>query len=307
MHLGRLFKIIFVLVFTAAKADLHAQTENRPVTKARTAFNALPRGLQRFDGVDFRIRAPINIIGSRAAKAKGQEFARVTDTQVNGRGKYIHVLHTGDHGASTNGMYIWRLVLHYADGETRRHDFAYGSHIRNYWRRENEMDRKPADADSAIVWVGTSEESDRRGSDLVVSRTTITNDRPQVDIVSADYVSLLGDSSAYVFAVSIGDSGPKAIGARKQSATAVSILPFQFRQENKAATNVVLNCRFEGDGFAVRLAPARQDARGAIEIDVPTERVSLLHYEARDGSDHVQSGQIEIAPGDTWRPHVVNF
>jgi hypothetical protein len=307
MHLGRVLNFTFILAFMVVDADLHAQTETRRVTKARTAFNALPRGLQRFDGVDFRIRAPINIIGTRAAKAKGQEFARVTDTQVSGRGKYIHVLHTGDHGASANGTYIWRLVLHYADGETRRHDFAYGTHIRNYWRRGNEMDQKPTDADSAIVWVGTSEESDRRGSDLVVSRTTLTNERPQVDVVSADYVSLLGDSSAYVFAVSISDSGPKTIGAQKQSATAVSILPFQFRDENEGTTNVVLNCRFEGDGFAVRLAPARQDARGIIEIDVPTQRVSVLHYEARDDSGRVQTGQIEIAPGDTWKPHVVQF
>ena len=217
------------------------------------------------------------------------------------------MLHTGDHGASTNGTHIWRLVLHYADGETRRHDFAYGTHIRNFWRRGNEADQTPTDADSRIVWVGTSEESDRRGADLVVSRTTVTNERPQVDVVSADYVSLLGDSSAYVFATTISDSGPKPGGAKKSPATSVSVLPFQFRAENQARTNVVLNCRFECDGFSVRLAPARPDARGIIEIDVPTKRVTVLHYEARDGSDNLQTGRIEIAPGDTWKPHVVQF
>src|SRR3954471_1427044 len=91
--------------------------------KPRTAFNALPRGTQVFDGVTFQIRAPVNLIGARAARANGREFARISNQPVSGRGKYIHVLHTGDHGTSAEGEFIWRLVLHYADGESKRFDF----------------------------------------------------------------------------------------------------------------------------------------------------------------------------------------
>jgi hypothetical protein len=277
--------------------------------KPRTAFTALPRGVPQFDGVTFRISRPVNIIGTRAAKAGGKEFARINDPTIRGRGKYIYVLHTGDHGSSPMSNYIWRLVLNYADGQRRHFDFAYGVHIRNFWRHTNVVENAPIDPDSSIVWTGTSVESDRRGADLVVSRTTLTNDRPNVDVISADFVSLLGQSSAYVFAVTLSDQGPKPIATRLPSLTNVPPLTFVFEDAaGKPRPGIILNCVFECDGFAVRLAPAPADRFGQVTVDVPTAQVSVLSYEARGRSGHVEAGRIEINPGDSgWRPHVLRF
>ena len=73
-------------------------------------------------------------------------------------------------------------------------------------------------------------------------------------------------------------------------------------------TNAVLNCIFKCDGFSVRLAPARTDDKGKVNIDVPTERVAVLRYEARHSAAGVLAGEIEVAPGDKgWRPHVLRF
>jgi hypothetical protein len=275
--------------------------------KPRTAFNALPRGTQTFDGVTFRIQGPVNIIGARAAKAGGKDFARVGMSAIRGRGKHIHVLHTGDHGSSPAGNFIWRLVLHYADGESKRFDFAYGIHIRNFWRRPHETDRIPSDPDSSIVWVGTSVESDRSGAELVVSRTTLANPRPDVEVTRADFVSLLGPSSAYVFAVTLSDDGPKPVPGEKRSAPNAPQLTFVFQDaEGRVQANTTLDCVFECSGSAVRLARAVADAAGRVVIDVPTEVVSAIRYEARHPAGRFDPGAIEVSPGDKgWRPHVV--
>src|SRR4051812_43925396 len=57
-----------------SESSLRAPSDD--VQKSRTAFDALPRGTQTFDGVTFQIRRPVNIIGTRAALANGREFGR---------------------------------------------------------------------------------------------------------------------------------------------------------------------------------------------------------------------------------------
>ncbi len=278
-------------------------------TKPRTAFTALPRGTQIFDGVTFLIQKPINIIGARAGRAKGRALARVTDSTIHGRGRHIHVLHTGDHGASPTGNYIWRLVLHYEDGESERFDFAYGVHLRNYWRRGDDGQRTPTDPDSSIAWVGTSAESDRTGAELVVSRTTLENPRPNVEVTSAEFVSLLGESSAYVLAVTVNDGGPQPV--HKERLSAPNVPPFTFQFQNAAGqpqARTALDCEFECDGFSVRLAQVQADDKGRITIDVPKEVVYAIEYQARHPDGRIASGGIQISATDkAWPLQVVRF
>jgi hypothetical protein len=79
---------------SAGPNPVSAQRPSSPVTgatdveKPRTAFNALPRGTQVFDGVTFQIRDSTNLIGARAAKAGGREFARISNQPVSGRGMF---------------------------------------------------------------------------------------------------------------------------------------------------------------------------------------------------------------------------
>jgi RNA polymerase sigma factor (sigma-70 family) len=299
-----------VTVTPQGSSSLFSDLTLRPRSnKPRTAFNALPRGNQTFDGVAFLIQRPINIIGARAAGAKGRELARVTDPSVHGRGRHIHVLHTGDHGTSPTGNFIWRLVLHYADGASERFDFAYDIHLRNFWRRAGDGPPAPSDPDTSLAWVGTSVESDRTGADLVVSRTTLANPRPNVDVTRAEFVSLLGQSSAYVLAVTVSDDGPRPV--RKERDAASNVAPFTFVIQNAAGqpqADAPLHCEFEGEGYSVRLAEARSDRNGHVTIDVPTEAVYAIRYKAGHPDGRTEPGTIEVSAGTKeWPPHVVRL
>src|SRR5438045_621050 len=94
VHAGRdvARRTVLILVMVVG-ANLHAQSPSLPVSRQqpagavlneprrpatigsraedtgtpRTAFNALPRGTQKFDGVTFHVRGPVNVIGTRAA------------------------------------------------------------------------------------------------------------------------------------------------------------------------------------------------------------------------------------------------
>lgn len=285
-------------VFPLATGESQPVARSDETEKPRTAFDALPRGTRTFDGAIFQIRRPINIIGTRAAMANGREFARVSNQAVTGRGKHIHVLHTGDHGTSPNGTFIWRLVLHYADGESKRFDFAYGVHLRNYWWRPNQRDDDLSDPSSSITWKGTSVESDRKGAQLRVSRTTLLNPKPEVEVTRADYTSLLGPSSAYVFAVTLADNGLTPASGELLIATNIILLPFLLQAGNNVPDkSASLDCIFECNGFAVRCPEALADAAGRVTIDIPIDSVSVLRYTARSSAGLVRSGAIEVSTG----------
>jgi len=277
--------------------------------KPRTAYNALPRDVQTFDGVTFVIQKPINIIGAKAGKAKGRAFARVSDPSIVGRGRNIHVLHTGDHGSSATGDFIWRLVLHYADGGSERFDFAYDVHLRNFWRRAGDGPPTPSDPNTSLAWIGSSVESDRTSAELVVFRTTLANPRPNVEVTGADFVSLLGPSSAYVLAVTVNDDGPKPIPQEKRFAPNVSPLTFVIQNSaGQPQAGVPLDCAFECDGFAVRLADTRADSKGQITIDVPTETVYAIQYQAGHPDGKTEPSTIEVNVGTRdWPPQVVRL
>jgi RNA polymerase sigma factor (sigma-70 family) len=277
--------------------------------KPRTAYNALPRGSHTFDGVTFQIQRVVNIIGARAGQAKGREFARISDPSVRGRGRHIHVLHTGDHGSSATGDYIWRLILHYADGGTERFDFAYDLHLRNFWRRSGDGPPTPTDPDTSLAWVGTSIESDRTKAELVVSRTTVQNPRPDVDVVGAEFVSLLGPSSAYVLAVTVSNDGPKpAQSAPRRAPNAPQLTLTVQNAAGQPEPQATLEVEFECEGFAVRMAPIRTNEAGGAIIDVPTELVRNIQFKARHPDGRIATGAMEVVAGQKeWSAQAVRF
>jgi hypothetical protein len=265
-------------------------------SKSRSAFNALPRGTPTFDGVMFTVQKPINIIGARAANVGGRAFARVTDDTIKGRGQHIHVLHTGDHGSSETGDYIWRLVLHYADGKSERFDFAYDIHIRNFWRRADDGPRTPSDPDSSLAWVGTSLESDPKGADLVVSRTTLANPHPNIQVTGAEFVTLLGPSSSYVLGVTINDEGPKPTGRFRTSATNTVPLTLRFEDMSQQPhADRTVDCEFECDGYTVRGVSHRTNAKGQITLDIPLHAVRTVRYQTQSSSGRTKKGEVEVS------------
>jgi hypothetical protein len=196
-------------------------------------------------------------------------------------------------------------VLHYADGQNKRFNFAYGVHIRNYWWRPNQGDDDLSDPDSSITWTGSSVESDRKGAQLRVSRSTLLNPKPDTEITSADYVSLLGPSSAYVFAVTVADDGPtssgnnrqqRSIGTESPAAPNITLLPFLLQNgEGAIVSQAAVDCVMEGAGFAVRFFDATADDTGRVIIDIPTEIVSVIRYTVRTAEGTRVSGSLDVS------------
>ena len=260
-----------------------------------TAIEALPRGTVEFDGVQFEVKR-FNIIGTRAARAQGSYPGSVS-VPVARLGRKIHLLHCADHGVSDRGEYIWRLVLHYQNGEQRLFDFAYGVDILNWWRRPNDEIKEISGPDSIATWTGHSVESDRRGAELQVYRTTLANPLPDEEVVSADYVTMFGQSSAYVLSLAISDEGPEPHERNDHRAAGPSITFKLVNDHGEPLPDATVRFDAEGDGFRIRFGELHCDKHGRIELPLPKPPVRILRYNAR-GAGVARSGTIEIGAND---------
>jgi WD40 repeat protein len=100
------------------------------------------------------------------------------------------------------GTVIGRLVLHYADGETRSLDLVYGRDVRDWWYDPAKVDAEPTDR-AKVVWTGTNPVASLYGRRLRLYLNTRENPRPGVKITTFDFVSTMTTSAPFLIAVTV--------------------------------------------------------------------------------------------------------
>ncbi|MHB1305763.1 MAG: M56 family metallopeptidase, partial [Limisphaerales bacterium] len=165
--------------------------------KPGTSWDAVPKGRQTFDGVPFEVGGLLELSGMGVLRENKRFPSRVEGIPVGGRVGGLHLLHGAAYDAP-DGTPIGRLVLHYADGETRDLPIRYGIHSRNWWVEGSEVSGAIGDPSSRVAWTGRSSETDARDATLRLFQTRFVNPRPDQPVTSLDFVSLLVRAPDYV-------------------------------------------------------------------------------------------------------------
>ncbi len=165
----------------------------------RNDLSAMPRGVQRLGPLEFDVRGVLNLRGTFLSRSRMDRFpVAVTGIPLHRKLTRLHVLH-GTIWRVPMDTVVGRYVIHFADGEERLFPIVYGVDVHD-WHR---FVTSPADR-VTVAWEGTTGANQLNpGSSVQVSRTTIENPRPHVEVTSLDFVSTMTDSAPFLIALTV--------------------------------------------------------------------------------------------------------
>jgi len=153
-------------------------------------LESLPTGVQKFEGVKFKIGEGLLQLGSTQLPKLPEKFEGIP---VGRKVSVLHVLHATGYGSSPEGnplhvpddTVIGKYVIHYEDKTDKDIDIVYGRDVRDWWYAEGDqgVDR------SKVAWTGENEGSKSVGKKLRLFLTTWENPKPAKKVVSIDYVA----------------------------------------------------------------------------------------------------------------------
>lgn len=167
-------------------------------------YRDLPPGLVRFEGVPFDVRGVMQLALGEEEGAYNAWFWEYWPQAIRGievRQSFGHV-----HGLlaasreTVDGEEIGALVLHYADGEQRELPIVYGRHVRSKHTREGPNSHTEL---ARVVWYRenvTPRQTPRQGR---LYKCIWVNPRPEVEVVSVDFVSRMAASGPLIIALTV--------------------------------------------------------------------------------------------------------
>jgi hypothetical protein len=169
-------------------------------------LSELATDLVTLGGVEFDIRGVIQLrraepLDKPAEMAAADDPVRVEGIHIDQEGTQLRLL-LGTVQPEADGTVIGSLVLHYADGETRSLDIAYGRDVREWWYDPAKGDTGATDR-ARVVWTGENPVVHERGQRLRLFLDARENPRPGVAIASFDFVSALTHSAPFLIAVTV--------------------------------------------------------------------------------------------------------
>jgi hypothetical protein len=160
---------------------------------------AVPKGVQTYHQIPFRIEKPIAVTGIEAART-GELFPKeITGIKIGAKAKRLHLLHATLF-PDKDGVPLANIIFRYANGTEQSVRIGYGVHARAWSMPRLERRDELVDMNSSLAW---SETDERRGSGLRLFQTALENPKPDEAIASVDIVSLFSRAAPLIFAMSI--------------------------------------------------------------------------------------------------------
>ena len=152
----------------------------------------LPRGLQRFGGVEFDVRGIVQLSSTELRKYRLEYPQEMVGIPVGQKCQRLHFLQSAGWGERTS-VPVGRYVAHYRDGQTQEVTLRYGEDLWEWWGGSvaSLPDR------TRVVWHGTN----AYGKACRLFKNTWQNPRPDTEIKSIDFRSAMTSVAPFVVAI----------------------------------------------------------------------------------------------------------
>src|SRR5436190_5607642 len=174
---------------------------------ANASWFQAPQDSQVFGGVPFEPLMKVQVHGNVDFREGRVYPTRVTGIAVGKRGARLHVIQ-GSTGTDRDGRPLAAMKVHFAGGATHNFFFTQGVNTRDWWKRRGEANSSLTDANTKVIWTGSSADATKIGATHRLFKTTF--DLPLVDqaIEKIDLFSLFSQASFEVLAITVEAPGP---------------------------------------------------------------------------------------------------
>jgi hypothetical protein len=158
-------------------------------------LGGLAAGEHRLLEIPFRVGAGVLQLGSQLVVDKPAEIRGI---KVGRKLTQLYVLHaSGYSGDQQDGVSIGHYTVRYDDGATRTIPLVNGRDVRGWWKRP----RAPKPSRGKVAWEGTNDYVKRQGFGLWLFLSVWENLRPDMTVVSMDYVSAMTKCAPFCVAI----------------------------------------------------------------------------------------------------------
>ena len=244
---------------------------------ARDAWGAVPRGLQRYDGIPFLMEGKIELNGLGPTRDGNFMPTRVGEIPVNRRVLRVHWI-GGAGYKDPDETPLAEIRFNYKNGETRRMFINYGRHVRNWHVEGDEKRTDLSDPKAHVIWEGINGAT---GRPVRLFKNSFDNPLSDQEVQSVQFLSLFGKAFFALCAVTLEEgkaklpAGEDADDSPYRRESLVRVLD---EATGSAISNAVLRLAvIEGDRtFA--FGTYRSDAHGQILLDYPPGTFSEIHF-----------------------------
>jgi WD40 repeat protein len=153
-------------------------------------LSALPRGMQKFGGVEFDVRGIVQLSGGAVENAGGKFPRRINAIHVGQACRRIHFLH-GAAWSALAGTPVGSYVFHYASGESREVKIIFGQNV------------PQLTTGAAVAWEGANAASRALGLSVRLYQMTWKNPLPDAEVREIDFKSMMENPAPFLIAVTI--------------------------------------------------------------------------------------------------------
>ena len=161
----------------------------------------LQQGPQVLGGVPFDVRGQLEL-AAQAVKSHVAGFPeRIEGIRIGRRCERLHFLQACQFGDEAEAQ-IASYVLHYADGETHDLPVRIGHDTGGWgWGVPPRLPKQPGAA--RVVWIGSNPACMTDSGYLMLYKSTRANPRPDVELLSIDFVSSMAFPSPFLVALTV--------------------------------------------------------------------------------------------------------
>ena len=181
-----------------------------PVGNMDDNMAELPSGKNVFAGVPFDVKGSIQLNGAVMSLFKKNYPNQVGPIGINRSCAKIHLLHGSNAILSRDfDRSVAKLVLHYADGDTREINLVAGKQLFDWWAPLFTTGVDPRFLQTAPgterAWTGSNPyiKANQPDESLVLYKSTFDNPRPDVTLVSLDYVSTMTEAAPFLVGLTV--------------------------------------------------------------------------------------------------------